>query len=134
MASIEGECDKRFEGVRKAFADNLEGRGELEPFWQPGTKHGYHAITIGWLVGEVIRRISGKGLGTYFRTEIAEPLGLDAHIGLDAKHDARVTDILPAPPPEPGMPNLFEEAAKDPKGPTAAAFMNPPVLTKPAVP
>ena len=39
-----------------------------EPFWQPGTKHGYHAITIGWLVGEVIRRISGKGLGTYFRT------------------------------------------------------------------
>lgn len=107
---------------------------EQAPFWQPGTKHGYHAITIGWLVGEVIRRISGKGLGTYFRNEIAEPLGLDAHIGLDAKHDPRVTDILPAPPPEPGMPNLFEEAQKDPKGATYAAFMNPPILTKPNVP
>jgi CubicO group peptidase (beta-lactamase class C family) len=105
-----------------------------EPFWQPGTRHGYHAITIGWLVGEVIRRVTGKGLGTYFRTEIAEPLGLDTHIGLDAKHDARVSDILPAPPPAPGTPNLLEEAQKDPKGPSYAAFMNPPILTKPNVP
>ena len=104
---------------------------EQEPWWQPGTRHGYHAITIGWLVGEVIRRITGKGLGTYFRTEIAEPLGLDAHIGLDAKHDSRVTDLLPAPPPAPGEPNLFEEAMKDPEGATAKAFLNPPVLTKP---
>ena len=104
---------------------------EQEPWWQPGTKHGYHAITIGWLVGEVIRRITGKGLGTYFRTEIAEPLGLDAHIGLDAKHDSRVTDLLPSPPPAPGEPNLFEEAAKDPEGATAKAFLNPPVLSKP---
>jgi len=106
---------------------------EQEPWWQPGTKHGYHALTIGWLVGEVIRRITGKSLGTYFRTEIAEPLGLDAHIGLDAKHDARVSDLLPSPPPEPGQPDLFAEAAKDPEGPTAKAFLNPPVLTKPNV-
>jgi CubicO group peptidase (beta-lactamase class C family) len=67
----------------------VEALAEQEPWWQPGTKHGYHALTIGWLAGEVIRRITGKGLGTYFRTEIAEPLGLDAHIGLEAKHDAR---------------------------------------------
>jgi CubicO group peptidase (beta-lactamase class C family) len=106
---------------------------EQEPWWQPGTKHGYHALTIGWLVGEVIKRITGKGLGTYFRTEIAEPLGLDAHIGLDAKHDSRVTHLLPAPPPAPGEPNLFEEAMKDPEGPTAKAFLNPPVLTKPGL-
>jgi len=102
-----------------------------EPWWQPGTKHGYHALTIGWLAGELIRRISGKGLGAYFRTEIAEPLGLDAHIGLDAKHDVRVSDLLPAPLPAPGEPNLFEEAMKDLEGPTAKAFLNPPVLTKP---
>jgi CubicO group peptidase (beta-lactamase class C family) len=108
----------------------LEGQ---EPWWQPGTRHGYHALTIGWLVGEVIRRITGKGLGTYFRTEIAEPLGLDAHIGLDAKHDARVSDLLPSGPPEPGQPDLFAEAAKDPEGPTAKAFLNPPLLTKPDV-
>jgi CubicO group peptidase (beta-lactamase class C family) len=106
---------------------------EQEPWWQPGTKHGYHALTIGWLVGEVIRRITGKGLGTYFRTEIAEPLGLDAHIGLDVKHDARVSDLLPSGPPEPGQPDLFAEAAKDPEGPTAKAFLNPPLLTKPDV-
>ncbi|HYA35511.1 MAG TPA: serine hydrolase domain-containing protein [Candidatus Binataceae bacterium] len=102
-----------------------------EPWWQPGTKHGYHALTIGWLAGELIRRISGKGLGTYFRTEIAEPAGLDAHIGLDAKHDPRVSDLLPAAPPAPGEPNLFEEAMKDLEGATAKAFLNPPVLTKP---
>jgi CubicO group peptidase (beta-lactamase class C family) len=106
---------------------------EQEPWWQPGTKHGYHALTIGWLVGEVIRRITGKGLGTYFRTKIAEPLGLDAHIGLDVKHDARVSDLLPSGPPEPGQPDLFAEAAKDPEGPTAKAFLNPPLLTKPNV-
>ena len=45
------------------------------PWWKPGTAHGYHAVTFGWLVGEVVRRITGKSLGTYFREEIAEPLG-----------------------------------------------------------
>ena len=80
---------------------------EQDPWWQPGTRHGYHALTIGWLVGEVIKRITGKGLGRYFREEIAEPLGLDAHIGLDAKHDARVSDLLPSPPPAPNEPNLM---------------------------
>ena len=104
---------------------------EQDPWWQPGTKHGYHALTIGWLVGEVIKRITGKGLGRYFREEIAEPLGLDAHIGLDAKHDSRVSDLLPSPPPGPNEPNLFVEAMKEPEGATAKAFLNPPVLTKP---
>jgi CubicO group peptidase (beta-lactamase class C family) len=104
---------------------------EQEPWWQPGTKHGYHAMTIGWRVGEVIRRITGKGLGNYCRTEIAEPLGLDAHIGLEAKHDSRVTDLIPAPPLAPGVFNLFEEAMKDPEGMTAKAFLNPPILTQP---
>src|SRR5271168_718602 len=72
-----------------------------EPWWVPGTKHGYHAITYGWLVGEVVRRASGKTLGTYFRDEIVAPLGLDAHIGLDAKHDSRISNIIPSPPPKP---------------------------------
>ncbi|HJU12568.1 MAG TPA: serine hydrolase domain-containing protein [Candidatus Binataceae bacterium] len=106
---------------------------EQEPWWQPGTKHGYHALTIGWLAGELIRRITGKGLGTYFRTEIAEPLGLDAHIGLDAKHDSRVSDLLPAPPPEPGQPDIIAEAQRDPQGLTACTFLNPPILSKPDV-
>ena len=73
-----------------------------EPWWVPGTKHGYHAITYGWLVGEVVRRASGKTLGTYFRDEIVTPLGLDAHIGLDAKHDSRTTNIIPVTAARPG--------------------------------
>ena len=52
------------------------------PFWEPGTAPGYHALTQGYLVGEVVRRITGKSLGTVFREEIAEPLGADFHIGL----------------------------------------------------
>lgn len=68
------------------------------PFWEPGTAVGYHAITQGYLVGEVVRRIAGRSLGTVFRKEIAEPLGADFHIGLPASEDARVADLIPPPP------------------------------------
>ena len=68
------------------------------PFWAPGTACGYHAVTQGYLVGEVVRRITGRSLGTVFRTEIAEPLGADFHIGLPASEDARVADLVPPPP------------------------------------
>ena len=68
------------------------------PWWEPGTASGYHAITQGYLVGEVIRRITGKTVGTVFREEIAEPLGADFHIGLPASEDARVADLEPPPP------------------------------------
>jgi CubicO group peptidase (beta-lactamase class C family) len=67
------------------------------PFWEPGTASGYHAITQGYLVGEVVRRITGKSLGTVFREEIAEPLGADFHIGLPASDDARVAELIPPP-------------------------------------
>src|SRR5580693_149434 len=93
-----------------------------EPWWVPGTKHGYHAITYGWLVGEVVRRASGKTLGTYFRDEIATPLGLDAHIGLDAKHDSRTSNIISAPLPPPGTPNPFAELLSDPESITHKAI------------
>ena len=68
------------------------------PFWEPGTAAGYHAVTQGYLVGEVVRRITGASLGTVFRTEIAEPLETDFHIGLAAEHDHRVADLIPPPP------------------------------------
>jgi CubicO group peptidase (beta-lactamase class C family) len=67
------------------------------PFWEPGTASGYHALTQGYLVGEVVRRITGKSLGTVFRQEIAEPLGADFHIGLPASEDARVAELIPPP-------------------------------------
>jgi CubicO group peptidase (beta-lactamase class C family) len=72
------------------------------PFWEPGTAPGYHGMTQGYLVGEVVRRITGKTLGTVFREEIAEPLGADFHIGLPASEDHRVAELIP-PPPGQGM-------------------------------
>ena len=68
------------------------------PFWEPGTASGYHALTQGYLVGEVVRRITGRSLGTVFRDEIAGPLGADFHIGLPASEDHRVADLIPPPP------------------------------------
>lgn len=68
------------------------------PFWEPGTAPGYHALTQGYLVGEVVRRVTGKSLGTVFREEIAEPLGADFWIGLPASEDHRVAELIPPPP------------------------------------
>jgi CubicO group peptidase (beta-lactamase class C family) len=67
------------------------------PWWPPGSQSGYHALTQGYLVGEVVRRVSGMTLGAFFRTEIAEPLGADFHIGLAARHDSRVGELIPPP-------------------------------------
>ena len=67
------------------------------PYWEPGTACGYHGLTQGYLVGEVVRRITGKSLGTFFREEIAQPLGADFHIGLPASEDHRVADLIPPP-------------------------------------
>jgi CubicO group peptidase (beta-lactamase class C family) len=66
---------------------------EETPWWEPGSRHGYHALTFGFLVGEVVRRISGQSLGSYFRRHVAEPLGADFHIGLAPEHDARTSDL-----------------------------------------
>ena len=68
------------------------------PLWPPGTQSGYHALTQGYLIGEVIRRITGRTIGTFFREEIAEPLGADFWIGLPASEDGRVADLIPPPP------------------------------------
>ncbi len=65
------------------------------PWWEPGTQSGYHAITQGYLIGEVVRRISGRTIGTFFREEIAEPLGADFHIGLDPSEFRRVGELIP---------------------------------------
>jgi CubicO group peptidase (beta-lactamase class C family) len=101
-----------------------------EPWWEPGTKHGYHAITYGWLIGEVMRRVSGKSPGAYFRDEIARPLGIDCHIGLAASEDERCGQMIQSPPPPPDQVNLFEYAQKNPESVTAKAFMNPPTAMK----
>ena len=72
-----------------------------QPFWTPGTTHGYHALTYGWLAGELVRRTDGRSLGTFFADEVAQPLGLDFWIGLPDALEARVAPIIPAAPPSP---------------------------------
>ena len=74
------------------------------PSSAPGTAPGYHALTQGNLVGEVVRRVTGKSLGTVFKEEIAVPLGADFHIGLPASEDARVADLIPPVAALPDVP------------------------------
>lgn len=69
------------------------------PLWTPGTEHLYHAMTYGFLVGEVVKRITGKSLGRFFAQEIAGPLGLSAWIGLPEEIEPRVARIEAAPFP-----------------------------------
>jgi CubicO group peptidase (beta-lactamase class C family) len=87
------------------------------PYWEPGTASGYHALTQGYLVGEVVRRVTGKSLGTVFREEIAEPLGADFWIGLPASEDARVAELIPPPVgvgDQPGQTELMKNMSMNP--------------------
>ncbi len=68
---------------------------EEEAFWVPGTRNGYHGFTYGWTVGEMVRRASGKSLGTFFQDEVARPLGIDYWIGLPEEVDPRVAPCTP---------------------------------------
>jgi CubicO group peptidase (beta-lactamase class C family) len=67
---------------------------EEAPFWEPGTRNGYHGFTFGWTVGELVRRAAGVSLGTFFQNEIAKPLGLDFWIGLPEEIEPRVAPII----------------------------------------
>jgi CubicO group peptidase (beta-lactamase class C family) len=70
---------------------------EQTPLWEPGTAHAYHALTHGWLIGEVIRRITGRKVGRYFAEAIADPLGVDAWIGLPESMDERIAHLRVGP-------------------------------------
>lgn len=88
------------------------------PAWEPGTAHGYHGLTYGWLVGEVLRRVSGRSVGTYFAEEIAGPLGLDFWIGLPDTETHRVARLV-----EQGVPP--SETAPDAASEALAAYADP---------
>lgn len=90
-----------------------------EPWWEPGTMSGYHALNQGHLVGEVIRRVSGRQLGQFFAEEVAGPLNLDFHIGLDPSDDSRVANVIPPPP----LP--FDLEAMDMESPAVKTFTGP---------
>ncbi|MDB5499051.1 MAG: beta-lactamase [Phenylobacterium sp.] len=85
---------------------------EEAPLWEPGTAHGYHGLTIGWLEGELVRRVTGRTIGAFFRTEVAERLGADAWIGLPEVHHQRVAELELA---EPDMASsFFRKIAEEP--------------------
>ena len=93
--------DERIETADLYDWDKVTGLlAEQAPWWEPGTASGYHAISQGNLVGEVVRRVDGRSVGTFFREEIAGPLGADFHIGTGPEHDDRVAPIIPVPPIE----------------------------------
>ncbi|MGM0564964.1 MAG: serine hydrolase domain-containing protein, partial [Pseudomonadota bacterium] len=101
----------------------------METWWEPGSAHGYHAITMGWLVGQLVERVTGMTLGAYFQREIAGPLKLDIHIGLDEVHHDRVGQSIMMD----GIPDLHEDiinilkgsVTETHRGLTLSAFLNP---------
>jgi CubicO group peptidase (beta-lactamase class C family) len=80
------------------------------PIWPPGTRHGYHMRTFGWLVGELVRRIDGRTLGSFWREEIAASLGLDFWIGLPEEIEPRVARLIP---PTSDLGALLDEFGSD---------------------
>jgi len=89
------------------------------PWWEPGTASGYHSLTMGHLVGEVVRRITGRRLGQFFTEEIAAPLEADFHIGLPPSEFERVSNVVPSAP----VP--LDLSALDPESPMVKTLTGP---------
>lgn len=99
------------------------------PLWAPGTLTGYHAVTFGYLVGELIRRVSGQTVGQFLQAEAAGPAGAEFWIGLPAEQEHRVLpNVLPPGPAPDGadLPRLYAERGVDPWSPLARAMLAPP--------
>ena len=84
-----------------------------EPFWKPGEQTGYHMMTTGWLIGEIIRRISGKSLGQFFKEEISDLLNLEYWIGLPESEDQRVAKVTPFTSSPSDKPSAFADAFRN---------------------
>jgi CubicO group peptidase (beta-lactamase class C family) len=97
------------------------------PLWAPGTQSGYHALTMGFLLGGLVQRVTGKSIGQFIADEITNPLGADFQLGAKQQDIPRVAEmILPLPPaPDTPLPAAFS----DPSSVTFKTFMNPPIDT-----
>jgi CubicO group peptidase (beta-lactamase class C family) len=101
---------------------------EQVPNWEPGTAHGYHSLTYGFLLGEVVRRVTGLTVGQWIAQHIAGPLGADFYIGLPAGLEPRVAPVLPFPPAPTGSTTLRLEPGSLPY--RAVAFVRPPLTAE----
>jgi len=101
----------------------VEALAAQRPLWDPGTAHGYHTVTYGWLAGEVVRRAAGMTVGAYVAERIAGPLEAEFWIGLPEVEESRVAPVLPPPPPAPGAElDSFTKRVLDPTSITARSF------------
>jgi CubicO group peptidase (beta-lactamase class C family) len=97
-----------------------------KPLWQPGTRHGYHGLTFGFLVGEIVRRVTGLSLGQFFEKEVSGPLGLDFWMGLPDDLEPHVAHTIPVDPTQPGilLPSLFLTALTQPESLPGLMLLN----------
>ena len=102
--------------------DAVDRLARQAPWWEPGTASGYHMLNYGHLLGEIVRRVTGKSLGTFFHDELAGPLDADFHIGLAESEFARVSNVIP-PPPIP-----MDLAGIDMNSPMIKTFTGPPPM------
>jgi len=89
-----------------------EALAEQAPWWEPGAGHGYHVNTQGFLIGELVRRITGQTFGSYLRESLTGPAGIDFFVGFGSELDARCADVLPARP-SPESEELRRQLAVD---------------------
>ena len=111
LAAIDGELT--LEDVA-AWEPVIDAIAAQVPNWEPGTQHGYHTRTYGWIVGELIRRVTGLMPGDYIDREIATPLGLDFYLGVPESEDARIARIYPAVWDDPNLARLADQVLSDP--------------------
>ncbi|NNC72136.1 MAG: beta-lactamase family protein [Sphingomonadaceae bacterium] len=96
-----------------------------EAWWEPGVTAGYHMVNFGWTVGELVRRVSGKRLGQFFREEVAEPLGADFWIGIPEGFDRPIAPIIPFVPDfSKPMAPFTQKLLGDPQSLQALSFLN----------
>jgi len=98
----------------------------LEPQWAPGARSGYHPLTFGFLVGEIVRRVTGLTLGQFFEKEVSGPLGLDFWMGLPEDLEPHVAHTIPVDPTQPGvlLPSLFVTAMTKPESVPGLMLLN----------
>ena len=98
---------------------------EEAPFWEPGTRNGYHMVNFGWTVGELVRRVSGKSLGQFFADEVAGPTGADFWIGLPEDVRPHIAPIIAyEPKPDDALSDFTKSLLADPQSIQALSFTN----------
>ncbi len=125
QAGLGAIADPIKEGAFYDWDYMVQALEKQEPWFTPQTEHGYQGLTFGWLVGEVVRRITGKSLGTFFKDEVTDPLGIDFWIGLPKEAKPSIANMIMYPPPGPNDPIAdFYTAMADPNCVQTKLFLN----------